>query len=43
MGLFYKNILEGDSYFKALRKAQLIMKAKYPNPAIWAAFELIGE
>jgi CHAT domain-containing protein len=43
MQLFYANILKGDSYYNALKKAQLQMKANNPDPAIWAGFELIGE
>jgi CHAT domain-containing protein/Tfp pilus assembly protein PilF len=43
MSLFYRHIFEGDSYYEALRKAQLAMKEKYPDPAVWAGFELIGE
>jgi len=43
MGLFYQHIFEGDSYYHALRKAQLSMKENYEDPAVWAGFELIGE
>ncbi len=43
MNLFYQNVFNGDSYFNALRKAQLKMKEHNSNPAIWAGFELIGE
>jgi CHAT domain-containing protein len=43
MQVFYANILQGDSYYTALKKAQLQMKANNPDPAIWAGFELIGE
>jgi len=43
MNLFYKDVLNGKSYYTALRNAQVALKAKYPNPAIWAAFELIGQ
>lgn len=43
MNLFYRHILDGDSYYEALHKAQLTMKINYPDPAIWAGFELIGE
>ncbi len=42
---FYKNYLEtGTSNTKrsALRKAQLHIKQKYPNPYYWGAFVLIG-
>lgn len=43
MNMFYENILKGNSYYMALRNAQLAMKAKYSNPAIWGGFELVGE
>ena len=43
MNLFYENVFRGDSYFNALRKAQIKMKGQNLNPAIWAGFELIGE
>jgi len=43
MNLFYQNVFNGDSYFSALRNAQLEMKKNNSNPAIWAGFELIGE
>jgi CHAT domain-containing protein len=43
MNFFYQHILSGDSYYEALRKAQLTVKEKHPNPALWAGFELLGE
>ncbi|MEO8764979.1 MAG: CHAT domain-containing tetratricopeptide repeat protein [Ginsengibacter sp.] len=43
MGHFYQYVFEGRSYYDALREAQLFMKGKYPDPAVWAGFELIGE
>ena len=43
MTLFYKNVLRGNTYYEALHKAQLVMKEKYPDPSVWAGFELIGE
>ena len=41
--IFYTHILQGASYYEALKKAELKMKSKYPDPVVWAGFELIGE
>jgi len=43
MNFFYQEVLNGRSYYTALRNAQLALRAKYPDPAIWAGFELIGQ
>lgn len=40
--MFYRNWLSGQDTWKALRKAQLSMKEKYPLPFYWAAFILIN-
>lgn len=38
---FYKNYLNGESPSVSLRKAQAVMRKKYPDPYYWAAFVLI--
>jgi len=43
MQLFYTNIQKGETYYSALRNAQLTLKAKYKNTVKWAGFVLIGE
>jgi len=43
MQLFYQAVFNGETYYKALRNAQLTLKAKYSNPTKWAGFVLIGE
>ena len=43
MTLFYQHVFEGNSYYEALRKAQIAIRLSYPDPAVWAGFELIGE
>lgn len=43
MHLFYKGVLAGNSYYQSLKNAQLEIKKKFSNPAIWAAFELLEE
>ncbi len=43
MNIFYKNVLRGNSYYEALRNAQNKIKEKYPDPSVWAGFQLIGE
>ena len=40
---FYKKILAGLPRGKALREAQLDVRAKYPHPLYWGAFICIGE
>ena len=35
---FYKRLLSGKGRAEALRKAQLAMKEKYPDPYYWGAF-----
>jgi hypothetical protein len=36
-------VLAGEGRVEALRQAQLVMKAKYPNPFCWGAFICQGE
>lgn len=43
MVLFYKNVFAGNSYQESLKSAQLTLKEKYKDPALWAGFVLIGE
>ncbi|HEY5406790.1 MAG TPA: CHAT domain-containing protein, partial [Ginsengibacter sp.] len=43
MTIFYKNVLHGNNYYEALRNAQIKMKIKYPDPLVWAGFQLIGQ
>ena len=40
---FYRGLRGGRDKAQALRMAMLGTMATYPNPADWAAFELIGE
>jgi CHAT domain-containing protein/tetratricopeptide (TPR) repeat protein len=40
---FYHRILAGEPRADALRKAQLAMKAKYPEPLYWGAFICQGD
>lgn len=40
---FYRRILEGQPRAEALRQAQLVMKAKYPDPLYWGAFICQGD
>ncbi|RLC75148.1 MAG: hypothetical protein DRI61_15410 [Chloroflexi bacterium] len=43
MEAFYRNLLAGKRKAEALRYAQLsLLYGKYPHPAHWAAFRLIG-
>src|SRR5262249_3937556 len=35
---FYRRLLVGQGRAEALREAQLVMKAKYPDPFYWGAF-----
>ena len=39
---FYRE-LESASKAEALRKAQLIVKRRFPHPAYWAGFTLVGD
>jgi CHAT domain-containing protein/predicted negative regulator of RcsB-dependent stress response len=39
---FYRG-LESSSKAEALRKAQLIVKRRFPHPAYWAGFTLVGD
>ena len=40
---FYKEITDGATIYKALRKAQIKMKNRYKDPCKWAGFILLGE
>jgi len=40
---FYDRLLDGAPRAEALRKAQLAMKAKHPNPYYWGAFICQGD
>jgi CHAT domain-containing protein len=40
---FYHNLNRNPDKAQALRQAMLTTMAKYPNPADWAAFTLMGE
>ena len=43
MEFFYDHILDGESRAESLRKAQLAMKKKYPDPLYWGAFICQGD
>lgn len=43
MDRFYAELQKGADKAQALRRAQLATRAKYPHPAYWASFVLIGE
>jgi len=43
MDRFYAELEAGRGKVAALRAAQLSAKERWPHPALWAAFELIGE
>jgi CHAT domain-containing protein len=43
MGEFYSALLAGQARAKALRTAQLTMKAHYPHPYYWGAFICQGD
>jgi hypothetical protein len=40
---FYGRLLAGEGRAEALRQAQLAMKAKYPEPFYWGAFNCQGD
>lgn len=40
---FYRRLAAGGGKAEALREAMLATRAKYPHPAHWAAFVLLGE
>ena len=40
---FYRRLLAGEGRAEALRQAQLAMKAKYPEPFYWGAFNCQGD
>jgi CHAT domain-containing protein len=43
MDQFYAHYAAGQSKARALRSAQLATRKRYPHPALWAAFVLVGE
>jgi len=43
MEAFYARLLAGQGRAEALREAQLVMKAKYPDPFYWGAFICQGD
>ena|SRR5262250_3393157 len=43
MERFYSELMAGRSKAEALRAAQLAARKRYPHPALWAAFTLVGE
>jgi len=43
MDRFYAELGRGRTKGQALRAAALATRARYPTPASWAAFELVGE
>jgi len=40
---FYRRLLRGEPRAEALRRAQLEMKEKHPDPFYWGAFVCQGE
>jgi CHAT domain-containing protein len=43
MSCLYEQLATGADYTSALRRAQLVLKAKLPHPYYWAPFILIGQ
>ena len=43
MDRFYAGLKAGRGKARSLRAAQLATRARYPHPALWAAFSLVGE
>jgi len=43
MDHFYAQLAAGRDKAQALRAAQLATRSRYPHPALWAAFVLVGE
>ncbi len=43
MDRFYASLRHGQPKAAALRAAQLATRRRYPHPALWAAFTLVGE
>jgi CHAT domain-containing protein len=43
MDQFYASLGKGRGPAAALRDAQMAARARYPHPALWAAFVAIGE
>ena len=43
MDRFYAGLRAGQKPAAALRSAQLATRARYPHPALWGAFVLVGE
>jgi CHAT domain-containing protein len=43
MDHFYAELTAGRGKVAALRAAQQATRARFPHPALWAAFVLVGE
>ena len=43
MDRFYASLQAGRGRARSLREAQLAARARFPHPALWAAFSLVGE
>jgi CHAT domain-containing protein len=43
MDRFYAGLVAGRGKAQSLREAQLASLKRYPHPALWAAFTLVGE
>jgi CHAT domain-containing protein len=43
MEIFYRRVMAGEGRAEALRNAQLVLKAKYPDPLYWGAFICQGD
>jgi CHAT domain-containing protein len=43
MDRFYAGMRAGHGKARSLRQAQMATRARYPHPALWAAFSLVGE
>jgi CHAT domain-containing protein len=43
MGAFYRHLLAGVPRAEALRRAQLEVRSRYPDPRDWGAFVLQGD
>ena len=43
MDRFYAGMQAGHGKARSLREAQIATRARFPHPALWAAFSLVGE
>jgi CHAT domain-containing protein len=43
MDRFYAGLTAGQGRARSLRQAQIATRARFPHPALWAAFSLVGE